>query len=75
MVLEVELNMFEANRLEWVKAHSGKFVVVQGKTVLGFFDQWEDGVKAGYTKFGVSHPFLVKEVFERDRVYFIGAAA
>jgi len=55
--------------------HEGKYVTIQGDTILGPFDDWETGLKAGYKNFGALRPFLVKEISEVDRVYFIGAVA
>ena len=75
MALENEVAVFEEHRLEWCQSHMGKFAVIQDEVVIGFFDEWEQGLKAGYKAFGVSRPFLVKEVLEKDRIYFIGAAA
>lgn len=75
MALEREVEFFEAHRLDWAKEYSGKFVTIQDDVALGFFDEWEDAFKAAYKFFGVAREFLVKEVLEKDRVYYINAAA
>lgn len=73
MALEKELEIFEEHRDEWCDSNRGKFVVIQGEIILEpFFDEWEDGLKAGYTRFGVTRPFLVKQIFAVDPVFFIG---
>lgn len=72
MALETEAALFEANRSEWLKKHYGKFAVLQDEKVLGFFNEWENGFKAGCNELDVTRPFLVKEVIEKDRVLFIG---
>jgi hypothetical protein len=75
MALEREIEFFEAHRLEWAKEYSEKFVTIQDDVALGFFDEWEQALKAAYRYFGVKREFLVKEVLVKDRVYFIGAVA
>lgn len=71
--LGVELTLFESKRLEWVKDHKGKHVVIQDATVLGFYDDWETGLKAALKAFPTGI-FLVKEVLEKDRVRFVPTA-
>ncbi len=71
MPLETEVAVFEKHRLEWCYSHRGRFAVIQDETVLGFFDEWEQGLKAGFKAFGCSRPFLVKQVFAVEPVYLI----
>lgn len=70
--LNVEVEFFDDNRMEWVKEHRGEYALVQDKTCHGFFFSWESALKEGLKLLGVQRPFLVKEVLENDRVYFIG---
>ena len=72
MALETELQYFNSHRSEWVKEHEGKFVAIQHESLLSFFGKWEEALIAAYKAFGLSHPFLIKEVREKDRVVFIG---
>jgi hypothetical protein len=75
MALENEAALFEKHRLEWSEGHTGQFAVIQDETILEpFFEDWETGLKTGFEHFGVQRPFLVKEIRETDRVYFVGAA-
>jgi len=70
--LEIELRVFEEHRKEWSQAHVGKFVVIQGSTVLdGFFDAYADAFAAGLSKFGVSRSFLIKQIWKTEPVYFV----
>jgi len=67
-----ELQVFQRNRDEWLRSSPGKFVVIQGSTVVeGFFDSYSEALKAGLQKFGVSHSFLVKQVWKTEPVYFV----
>lgn len=69
--LAVELHFYAAHKQEFLKSHSGEYVVIQGTKVLGFFQSWEGAFRSGVKAFGVSDDFLVKQVLERDRVYFV----
>ncbi|HVC47074.1 MAG TPA: hypothetical protein VND90_07480 [Terracidiphilus sp.] len=71
--LEAELRVFEEHRKEWSSAHPGEFVVIQGEVVLDeFFVEYGDAFKAGLKRFGVGRPFLVKQVWITEPVYFVG---
>jgi hypothetical protein len=70
--LEMELKVFEEHRDEWSRAHPGKFVVIQGSTVLdGFFDEYADAFRTGLERFGVGRSFLVKQIWRTEPVYFV----
>jgi hypothetical protein len=69
---ETELKVFEHSRKEWSKVHLGEYVVIQDEVVLeGFFKEYSDAFKAGLKRFGVRRPFLVKQVWITEPVYFV----
>jgi len=68
--LEKELELFNQNRREWLRKHSGKFVVIAGATVDGFYADYESAFKVGISRFGRKE-FLVKQVCEEEPVYLI----
>ncbi len=70
-VLEKELRTFEQKRQELVKKANGKYALVYGEQLAGVFDSLQDTFAAGYEQFG-NVPFLVKEIREKDPVYFVG---
>jgi hypothetical protein len=72
MALEKEIETYQA-KLPTLLAHQGKFVVIHGMDVLGFFDTYADAVQAGYEKCGLDS-FLVKQVQEVEQVQFITAS-
>ncbi len=72
MALEKELETYQAN-LQQLLAEEGKFVVIHGTVVVGFFDTYADAIQAGYEKCGLE-PFLVKQVYEIEPVQFITAS-
>lgn len=69
MALEKETETYQ-KRLAELKAHEGKYVLIHGDTVEDFFASYEDAIKAGYQKFGLS-PFLVKQIQSAAQVQFI----
>lgn len=70
MALEKELQTYKAN-LSKLDADEGKFVLIQGDTIAGIYPAYEDALKAGYEKFGVKTPFLVKRIQAVEQVQVI----
>ena len=68
--LRLELDLFEKHRREWLLLHVGKFAVVSGTTVAGFYPDFESAFRAGLRKFGF-RDFLVKQVCAVDPVYVV----
>ena len=67
-----ELQIFERHRKEWSRSHPGEFVVIQDDVIVEeFFRSYGDALKAGIRKFGVRNPFLVKQVWVTEPVYFV----
>lgn len=70
--LDIELGVFEEHRLQWTEAHPGKFVVIQGRTIVSeFFDAYEDAFLAGAQQFGTYRNFLIKQIWKTEPVYFV----
>ena len=69
MALEKEMETYRA-KLEELKAHEGKFVLIKGDTVVDFFETYEDAIKAGYQRFNLD-PFLVKRIQAVEQVQFV----
>jgi len=61
--LENEWRFFEANRERLVKEGAGKFVLIKGRKVYGFFETKFDAIDAAYERFG-NVPFFVHKVTE-----------
>lgn len=59
--LQTELDYFEEHRDELCREHLGKFVVVKGRSVHGFYDTDVEAYEAGVEKFGLE-PFMIKKV-------------
>jgi len=69
MALEIELATYHSN-LPSLLQHEGKFVVIGGEQVAGFWDTYEDALQAGYDRFGLD-PFMVKQVLAVEPVHYI----
>ena len=67
LALETELGFFEENRAAYLEKAEGKFAVIKGENLLGFFDTDEAAYKAAVQAYGIE-PFLIKEVLEEDRI-------
>jgi hypothetical protein len=69
MALEKELATYRA-KLEELKAHEGKFVLIKGNDVIDFFETYEDAIKGGYQRFNLE-PFFVKRIQSVEQVQFV----
>jgi hypothetical protein len=70
LTLEKEEAVFEKNKEKLVRNGRGKFVVIQGKTILSFFDSEEEALKAGYKHFDARTPFLVRRVAHVENLHY-----
>ena len=61
--LETERRFFEANREQLMDENAGKFVLIKGRRVYGFYEAKFDAIDAGYERFG-NVPFFVHKVTE-----------
>ncbi len=68
MALEKEIATYQAKLAE-IKQHEGKFVLIQGEEVLDYFTSYDDALKEGYKRFGLT-PFLVKQIHAVEPVYY-----
>jgi len=66
--LETELKTYEEKKRSLL-GDEGKFVLIHGEELAGVWDTYEDALKAGYEKYGVT-PFLVKQIQGTERVQF-----
>lgn len=69
--LQIELGIFEQNKLEWLRNNAGQFVVIENTTVAGFYPDYESAFEAGLKRFGIHASFLIKQVWAEQPVYLI----
>lgn len=60
-MLDQELKIFEDNLPEWLESHSGKFTLIKGDELIGFYDTTDEALKEGAQRFGLQ-PFLIRRV-------------
>jgi len=70
--LSVELELFDAKRSEWLVRHEGKYVLVKGNEVVGFFESAETAFENGIDRWG-NVPMLIKRVLPDDPIESIPA--
>jgi len=71
-MLDREREYYGIHLLDWIQGHPGKFVVIKGEEVLGFFDSLDEALSAGGARFGLSS-FLVRRVGEQPETIDIPA--
>jgi hypothetical protein len=69
--LKTERETYERRKNEFVAEHDGKFVVLQGESVLGFYDTYEQALAEGYGKCGLCIPFAVTQISSSGHVHFM----
>jgi hypothetical protein len=63
MALERELETYEQQLAGWLASgKEGRWVVIHGSDVLGFYATLDDAASAAYKHFGLSELFMVREV-------------
>jgi hypothetical protein len=66
--LEKELATYNSRLSEFLSSE-GKFVVISGDNVEGVFETYNDALKIGYEKFGLT-PFLVKKISASEQISY-----
>ena len=61
--LMADYRVFSNHRREWLKEHKDRVVVVRGGKVLGFYDDYAAGLRAGMAAFGVQRKFLIQKIY------------
>lgn len=69
--LATELQLYAARKPEWLKQHSGSYVVAKDDLVLGFYSTFKEAYIEGVRKWGIKTDFLVKQVVEHEPVFFV----
>jgi len=70
--LRIERAYFDEHRENLLKLGRGRFVLIKGRKVYGFFDTKFDAIDAGYEKFG-NVPYFVHKVSEVDEPVVIAS--
>ena len=71
-ILVEEQSFYQENRADWLKEHQGKFALIKGREVFGFFDSPDTAYQDGLRKLG-NVPMLVIQVLPEQPVAQIPA--
>ena len=68
--LAVERAYLQDHQAELTEKYPDKYLVIQGETVYGAYDTYDQGVQEGVSQFGAG-PFLVRSVLkpEDEEIY------
>jgi len=69
LTLSKEVELYEKKKSYLFLKGKGKYVVIQGNTLLSFFDTEEKALRVGYQQFGADNPFLVRKVTSDEGVH------
>jgi predicted acetyltransferase len=74
--LEIERKIFDDHVEEWRSSHGGKFVLIHGKEVVGFYDSLQKAFSQGTKLYGMAD-FFIEQILpaETVNVSFIGQVA
>src|SRR2546421_4846741 len=73
-LLRRERRTYEARKAELLREAEGRFVLINGDTVVDFFDTYLDAAREGWRRFG-NVPLLVKRIQETEVIETIGPVA
>lgn len=65
--LDREGAVFSANVVAWRRSHAGRFVVIRGDEIAGFFESLPEAFAEGTRQFGLEH-FLVRQILPENPV-------
>ena len=66
-ILTKETEVFNVHLDEWRNTQMGKFVLIKGEQVVGFYDSLTDAFSEGSKRYGLED-FFVKQIIPRDTV-------
>ena len=65
-----ELTTYRDHLDHMLANHQGKFVVIKGKEVVGYYRKRSEAITAGYQRYGRS-PVLIKQVVEKSLIHHV----
>jgi hypothetical protein len=69
--LEREISTFRSHLDKFLGSdQKGKFVLIQGHNVIGFYGSYSAAAKIGYARFGTSKPFLVQQIEPEESIHY-----
>ncbi len=73
MTFDTELQTYQKSLSTWLaeEGKQGKFVVILGEEVLGFYDTRNEALTEGYKKYGLEKSFFVQQIKPVQTVAFM----
>lgn len=59
------------SRLPELVRDEGKFVLIRAEEVAGVYATYDEALMAGYKKFGIKQPFMVKQIASVETPIFL----
>ena len=69
VLLEKEYKVYLDHLDEFLPHHLNRYVLIKDHEVVGFYDSYEQALKAGLKNFG-NVPFFIKMVSKAEEVHF-----
>jgi hypothetical protein len=69
--LASELDFYALHKDEWLAHHRGQYVVIKENSILDFYKTFEAAYRAGALTWGINTDFLVKQIVEKEPVFFV----
>ena len=69
VLLEKEYKFFLSHLDEFIPGHQNQFVLIKGRTIVDFYNSYEEALDAGLKNFG-NVPFFIKIVQKSEEVHF-----
>lgn len=66
--LHAEFAVYENHLSEFLRQAAGKFVVISGQQILGYYERYPDALRSGYARCGVEKPFLVQKIEPAEKI-------
>ena len=68
--LHREYAVYETSLSQWLTDHEGKYVLIKGDQIGGFYGSRDEALAEGYSRFGIG-PLLVKQITSSEPVHHI----
>jgi hypothetical protein len=57
---------YERHKANLLLSGEGRYVVIRDDEVVGPLESYGEALRAGYARFGLDHPFFVKQVWAEE---------
>ena len=72
--LSRELETYKAHQAELLEGAANQYVLIKADQIIGLYEQEADAFSEGYRRFRLE-AFMVKQVLEQDKIYYVGGSS